>query len=302
MKAAKTSFACGNCGAIFRKWAGQCPECREWNSIHEQETPPVSPSTGYSGTLSTVQHISQVTLSDSPRIKTGMTELDRVLGGGLVRGSVVLVGGDPGIGKSTCLLQVSCQLSDKNKVLYVTGEESPQQIAMRAKRLRLPDRHLLLMAETQVENICATASVEKPQIMVIDSIQTMQTASTSSAPGSVSQVRESAAQLTQFAKLNNIAIFLVGHVTKTGDIAGPRVLEHIIDVVCYFEGNNDSRYRVMRAVKNRYGAVNELGVFAMTDSGLKEIHNPSAIFLNRYGKPMPGSAVMAIWEEVARCL
>ncbi len=296
MKAANTIFICNNCGAKSSKWVGQCPECREWNSVSEQEPPPVSMAGGYSGTVSPVQLLSQVNLSFTPRITTGMAEFDRVLGGGLVPGSVILIGGDPGVGKSTCLLQVCCKLSSRKKVLYVTGEESPQQIAMHAKRLHLPDRDMLLMSETKVENICATAFQEKPQIMVIDSIQTMQTATTSSAPGSVSQVRESAAQLTQFAKANNIAVFLVGHVTKTGDLAGPRVLEHIIDVVCYFEGNNDSRFRVMRAVKNRYGAVNELGVFAMTGSGLKEISNPSAIFLTRHGEIMAGSAVMVIWE------
>lgn len=296
MKAAKTSFACDNCGSIFSKWSGQCPDCQQWDSIKEEATLPAIPSGGYSGIISPVQTISDVNLANTPRIKTGFTEFDRVLGGGIVQGSVVLIGGDPGVGKSTCLLQVCCKLSTDLKVLYVTGEESPQQIAMRAKRLQLPSKDLLLMTETQVENICATALHEKPQIMVIDSIQTMQAASTNSAPGSVSQVRESAARLTQFAKLYNIAIFLVGHVTKTGDLAGPRVLEHIIDVVCYFEGNPHSRFKVMRAVKNRYGAVNELGIFAMTGSGMKEIKNPSAIFLSRHDAPMPGSSVMVTWE------
>ena len=294
---AKTAFACDSCGATFGKWIGQCPECHEWDSIKELESPPSSPiATGYSGIISPVQPICSVNFSDTPRITTGMAEFDRVLGGGLVRGSVVLIGGDPGVGKSTCLLQICCLLSETRKVLYVTGEESPQQIAMRAARLGLPGKNLLLMTETQVENICLTALQEKPQIMVIDSIQTMQTAASSSTPGSVSQVRESAAQLTQFAKASNIAVFLVGHVTKSGDLAGPRVLEHIIDVVCYFEGSGDSRYRMMRAVKNRYGAVNELGVFAMTDKGLKEIKNPSAIFLSRTTDAMAGSAVMVLWE------
>jgi len=294
---AKTFFACDSCGSTFRKWAGQCPECQEWNTIREHEQAPASPPyRGYSGELSPVQPISQVALTSTPRINTSMAEFDRVLGGGLVRGSVVLVGGDPGVGKSTCLLQVCCRLSEEMKVLYVTGEESPQQIAMRANRLRLPNQHLLLMAETAVENICATAYQHQPQLMVVDSIQTMHTATIASAPGSVSQVRESAAQLTHFAKHNDLAIFLVGHVTKSGDLAGPRVLEHIIDVVCYFEGNSDSRYRIMRSVKNRYGAVNELGVFAMTENGLKEISNPSAIFLSRPAQAMPGSAVMVIWE------
>ncbi len=293
---AKTLFACDSCGSIFRKWSGQCPECHEWNTLREQQPPPSATYHGFSGEISQIQPISQVTFSNTPRINTGLSEFDRVLGGGLVRGSVVLLGGDPGVGKSTCLLQVCCQLSEEMKVLYVTGEESPQQIAMRARRLRLPDKHLLLMAETKVENICATALQVQPQIMVIDSIQTMHTEMFSSAPGSVPQVRESAALLTHFAKQHNIAVFLVGHVTKSGDLAGPRVLEHIIDVVCYFEGNSDSRFRVMRSVKNRFGAVNELGVFAMTESGLKEIRNPSAIFLSRLADPVPGSAVMVIWE------
>lgn len=211
-------------------------------------------------------------------------------------GSVVLIGGDPGVGKSTGLLQVSGTLSSNMVVLYVTGEESPQQIAMRARRLGIPDTHLRILAETRIEHICAVAAKEKPQIMVIDSIQTMQVADLSSAPGSVSQVRESAARLTRLAKESGTAIFLVGHVTKSGDLAGPRVLEHIIDVVCYIEGESESRFRIIRAVKNRYGAVNELGVFAMTSKGLQEITNPSAIFLSRGDESMPGSVVMAIWE------
>ncbi len=291
----KRLFACNQCGASFGKWAGQCPECQAWDTISEQVVK-TSSFTGYSGALQTVQAMGEIDLESAPRISTGMVELDRVLGGGLVRGSVVLIGGDPGVGKSTGLLQVCCHLSEKRKVLYVSGEESLQQIAMRAKRLGLPDQHLLLLAETQVEQIIAIAEQEKPEVMVIDSIQTMQSAETSSAPGSVSQVRESAARLTSFAKQSGTAIFLVGHVTKSGDLAGPRVLEHIIDVVCYIEGNLDSRFRIMRAVKNRFGAVNEIGVFAMTDTGLKEIRNPSAIFLSREQEDMAGSAVMVVWE------
>lgn len=291
----KRLFSCSQCGASFGKWAGQCPECQDWNTISEQEiTRPAF--TGYSGALQTVQAMGDIELATAPRISTGMTELDRVLGGGLVRGSVVLIGGDPGVGKSTGLLQVCCHLSEERKVLYVSGEESLQQIAMRAKRLGLPDKKLLLLAETQVEQICAIAENEKPEVLVIDSIQTMQSDQAASAPGSVSQVRESAARLTSFAKQSGTAIFLVGHVTKSGDLAGPRVLEHIIDVVCYIEGNLDSRFRIMRAVKNRFGAVNEIGVFAMTDTGLKEIRNPSAIFLSRDQEEMTGSVVMVVWE------
>ncbi|NOR23365.1 MAG: DNA repair protein RadA [Desulforhopalus sp.] len=297
MAKSKKVFLCSNCETNFSKWSGQCSECAEWDTITEQEQP-VFPNkySGYSGALSEAQTLSEVNLTSESRIKTGMAELDRVLGGGLVQGSVVLIGGDPGVGKSTALLQVSGTLSSKIPVLYVTGEESPQQIAMRAKRLRIPDSNLRILAETRIEHICAVAASEKPHILIIDSIQTMQVADVSSAPGSVSQVRESAARLTRFAKESGTAIFLVGHVTKTGDIAGPRVLEHIIDVVCYIEGERDSQFRIIRAVKNRYGAVNELGVFAMTENGLQEISNPSAIFLTRGSEPMPGSVVMAIWE------
>ncbi len=294
----KNTYLCSACGAAFGKWAGQCGGCGAWDTLVEQQGEPLRPGRfqGYAGNLAPVHSMAEVRMEDAPRFSTGLGELDRVLGGGLVPGSVVLIGGDPGVGKSTGLLQVCCNLSLTKKVLYVSGEESLPQIAMRARRLGLPDQALLLLAETQVEDICATAVQEKPQVMVIDSIQTMQVAGSQSAPGSVSQVRESAAMLTQFAKKSGTAIFLVGHVTKSGDLAGPRVLEHIIDVVCYIEGGGDSRYRVMRAVKNRYGAVNELGVFAMTDKGLKEVKNPSAIFLSRHDEAMPGSVVMVVWE------
>jgi DNA repair protein RadA/Sms len=294
----KISYVCSVCSGVFSKWAGQCDGCGAWDTLAEQQAAAgvAGRFQGYSGSLAKVQTMAEVGKDELTRFSTGMGELDRVLGGGLVPGSVVLIGGDPGVGKSTGLLQVCCNLSLTRKCLYVTGEESLQQIAMRARRLGLPDQALLLLAETRVEDICATALKEQPEVVVIDSIQTMQVADSQSAPGSVSQVRESAALLTQFAKQTGIAIFLVGHVTKSGDLAGPRVLEHIIDVVCYIEGGGDSRFRVMRAVKNRYGAVNELGVFAMTDKGLREISNPSAIFLSRHAEPMPGSVVMAIWE------
>ena len=294
------SYICIGCGAEFSKWSGQCPSCKEWDCLEETNTEPSGVGnarfTGYSGVLSKVRTMADVKSEDAPRFSTGMSELDRVLGGGLVTGSVVLIGGDPGVGKSTCLLQVCCNLSHKLKALYVTGEESLQQIAMRARRLGLPDKKLKLLAETQIERICEIALSERPKVMVIDSIQTMQAAEVRSAPGGVSQVKESASQLTRFAKNTGTTIFLVGHVTKSGDLAGPRVLEHIIDVVCYIEGSRDSRFRVLRAVKNRYGAVNELGVFAMTETGMKEIKNPSAIFLSRLNEPMPGSVVMVIWE------
>jgi len=293
-------FLCSDCGDDFSSWYGQCPSCGEWNTVKESRlaaaVTPAKKGRGYAGERSEVQSLAQVDTSSSPRFNCGLSEFDRVLGGGVVPGSVVLIGGDPGVGKSTILLQVCSLLAAKMKVLYVTGEESLQQISMRAGRLELGADQLLLLAETRVENICETAAREQPQVMVVDSIQTMQVNEVNSAPGSVAQVRESAAYLTGFAKNSGTAIFLVGHVTKSGDLAGPRVLEHIIDVVCYIEGGADSRFRVMRAVKNRYGAVNELGVFAMTDKGLKEVKNPSAIFLTRHEEEMPGSAVMVIWE------
>ncbi|MEN8140974.1 MAG: DNA repair protein RadA [Thermodesulfobacteriota bacterium] len=293
----KTQYGCTECGATFAKWSGQCPECDEWNTVVEfKPAPETAAFAGYSGQLQDVQRMADISPGAIMRFSTTMAELDRVLGGGVVPGSVILIGGDPGVGKSTALLQVSCALSTSKKILYVSGEESLEQIAMRARRLGLPDQELLLLAETQVEQICALAAKERPDILIIDSIQTMQVAESSSAPGSVSQVRESAARLTTFAKQSGTAIFLVGHVTKSGDLAGPRVLEHIIDVVCYIEGNRDSRFRIMRAVKNRFGAVNEIGVFAMTEQGMREVSNPSAIFLSRHQQEMAGSVVMVVWE------
>ncbi len=296
----KISYICSACGEGSSKWAGQCPACGAWNSLEEGSSP-VAPAAearlgGYSGEVMPVQEIGAVELAETPRINTGLAELDRVLGGGLVAGSVVLVGGDPGVGKSTALLQVGSNLARRYQVLYVSGEESPRQIAMSSRRLGLAEHGMLLLAETVIENILATAAQVKPQVLVIDSIQTMQVGALASAPGSVAQVRESAALLTRFAKQSGTAVFLVGHVTKAGNLAGPRVLEHMIDVVCYFEGNLDSRYRLLRAVKNRFGAVNELGVFAMTDRGLKEISNPSAIFLSRDEEAAPGSLVTVLWE------
>lgn len=292
----KIAFGCTECGATFAKWTGQCPECQEWNTVVEFSEPTAAAFQGYSGHLQSVQTMAAIKPGAIERFSSTMGELDRVLGGGIVPGSVILLGGDPGVGKSTALLQVSCQLSTAGKILYVSGEESLEQIAMRARRLRLPDQNLLLLAETRLEQICALAEQERPQLLIIDSIQTMQLAESSSAPGSVSQVRDCAARLTMFAKQSGTAIFLVGHVTKSGDLAGPRVLEHIIDVVCYIEGNRDSRFRIVRAVKNRFGAVNEIGVFAMTEQGMREISNPSAIFLSRHQQEMAGSVIMVIWE------
>ncbi|WP_127471287.1 DNA repair protein RadA [Thiomicrorhabdus aquaedulcis] len=299
----KLAYVCTDCGTQHNQWQGQCASCGAWNTLKEfklstvKKTTAMAKATGYAGVLENqVKSISEVDLSVVPRILSGMSELDRVLGGGIVPGSVVLIGGDPGIGKSSILLQVMCYLSTRQTVLYVTGEESLQQVAMRAKRMQLPDEHLRLLTETDVESIIAAAHQEQPKVMVVDSIQTMQLAEVGSAAGGVSQVKESAAYLTRYAKQNNIAVFLVGHVTKSGEVAGPRVLEHIVDTVIFLEGQSDSRFRTLRAIKNRFGAVNELGVFAMTEKGMKQITNPSAIFLSRGDEPSAGSVVMVIWE------
>ncbi|MCP0913075.1 MULTISPECIES: DNA repair protein RadA [Legionella] len=294
----KSKYVCSQCAAFFSQWAGQCSQCGAWNSLTEEQAPSGKSQRlgNYANQRSEVTLVEHVALDDQSRMDCGLSELNRVLGGGLVDGSVVLIGGDPGIGKSTLLLHTLANLSQQQNVLYVTGEESLQQVAMRAKRLQLPVAGLRLLAETQVESILAHAQKEKPRVMVIDSIQTIFTDTISSAPGGVSQVRESAAQLVRFAKMTQTAVFLVGHVTKEGALAGPRVLEHMVDCVLYFEGQNDSRFRVIRAIKNRFGAVNELGIFAMTDRGLKEVANPSAIFLSRQPDPTPGSAVMVTWE------
>ena len=298
----KTQYSCSECGAVASKWAGQCPDCGAWNTMEEVAVAPAAPKSGrfagYAGSAGAVavQPISEVEATEAARISTAIGELDRVLGGGLVAGSVVLIGGDPGIGKSTLLLQAMTALSANLSTLYVTGEESPQQVSMRAQRLGEAGSSLRLLAETGIERILATAEVEKPQVMVVDSIQTVFTEQLQSAPGAVAQVRESAAQLVRYAKRTGTALFLVGHVTKEGALAGPRVLEHMVDSVLYFEGDSSSRYRVVRAFKNRFGAVNELGVFAMTDKGLKEVANPSAIFLSRHDEPVPGSVVMVTRE------
>ncbi len=298
MTKTKIVYACQHCGAQFPKWSGQCTGCQAWNSLAEEvvQGGPKGRRQGFAGADPQMTRMTEVDLQDELRLSSGLKELDRVLGGGIVLGSVVLLGGDPGIGKSTLLLQALSYLSQKNKVLYVTGEESLQQVTLRAKRLGLMAEPLLLLADTQIERILNLAQQEKPQILVIDSIQTVHTDLLQSAPGSVSQVRESAAQLTAFAKKTNTALFLVGHVTKEGTLAGPRVLEHMVDTVLYFEGEADNRYRMVRAFKNRFGAVNELGIFAMTDKGLREISNPSAIFLSRYPQPVAGSVIMATKE------
>jgi DNA repair protein RadA/Sms len=300
-KAAKKSYTCSECGARASKWAGQCSDCGAWNTLHEDVAAARSlgahpRAVGFSGTLSEITSLNDITAEEAVRSPTGFSELDRVLGGGLVHGSVVLIGGDPGIGKSTLLQQAIATLGQRLPALYVTGEESLQQVGLRAQRLGVAADHMRLLAETRVEQILNLALQEGPRVVVIDSIQTMFTEQVTSAPGSVSQVRESAAQLVQFAKQTGTALFLVGHVTKEGALAGPRVLEHMVDTVLYFEGEADSRFRVIRAVKNRFGAVNEVGVFAMTDKGLREVSNPSAIFVSRHEQPVPGSVIMVTRE------
>ncbi len=301
MAKTKTAYVCTDCGADYTRWLGQCQECHAWNTISEfrQAKTPIRQDnfSGFAGqTSATVQTLDSIDLTALPRFSSGFKEFDRVLGGGIVPGSAILIGGEPGAGKSTLLLQTMCSLAANMETLYVTGEESLQQVAMRAKRLGLPTNKLKMLSETSVENICNIASKEKPKIMVIDSIQVMHISDIQSAPGSVSQVRETAAYLTRFAKQNHVAMLLVGHVTKDGSLAGPKVLEHCIDCSIMLEGSTDSRFRTLRGNKNRFGAVNELGVFAMTGTGLKEVSNPSAIFLSRSAEQTAGSIVMVLWE------
>ena len=297
---AKTVFSCGECGASAAKWQGQCPGCGLWNTLVETvaEAPAVGSQRRFAALAGAagLQTLSDIEAREEDRLPTGIGEFDRALGGGLVRGGVVLLGGDPGIGKSTLLLQALAILSSTHEVLYVSGEESGQQIALRARRLSLVTGGLKLLAEINLERILATLQSVQPRVAVIDSIQTLWSDQLSSAPGSVAQVRECAAQLTRLAKASGITVILVGHVTKEGALAGPRVLEHIVDTVLYFEGDTHSSYRLIRAVKNRYGAVNEIGVFAMTDRGLKGVSNPSAIFLSQHGADVPGSCVLVSQE------
>ena len=300
MAKAKINYTCTECGGISNKWAGQCPSCDRWNTL--VETIVESGGNRYSnqaqGIAQTapVMSLADIEAIDVPRFGTGIDEFDRVLGGGLVAGGVVLIGGDPGIGKSTLLLQALANISKLKKVLYVSGEESGAQIALRAKRLAVDADDLKLQAEIQLEKILNTLADLKPQVAVIDSIQTIYSDALTSAPGSVAQVRECAAQLTRVAKQSGITIILVGHVTKEGALAGPRVLEHIVDTVLYFEGDTHSSFRLVRAFKNRFGAVNELGVFAMTEKGLKGVSNPSALFLSQHDNQVPGSCVMVTQE------
>ena len=299
MAKAKSIYSCTECGGQSLKWQGQCPHCSAWNALVETIAEVASSSTNRYSALAAdgkVQILSDVEALEVPRTPTGVSELDRVLGGGLVEGAVVLIGGDPGIGKSTLLLQALAHMSTAHKVLYVSGEESPQQIALRAKRLVLDASAVVLLAEINLEKIIACLLRERPKVAVIDSIQTVYSEALQSAPGSVAQVRECAAQLTRLAKQSGISIIFVGHVTKEGTLAGPRVLEHIVDTVLYFEGETSSSFRLVRAFKNRFGAVNELGVFAMTEKGLREVSNPSALFLSHHVQEVPGSCVMVTQE------
>ncbi|WP_020648387.1 DNA repair protein RadA [Solimonas variicoloris] len=294
MAKAKTQYVCQNCGGTSPKWVGQCPDCGAWNSLTETvaTAAPKARGGGISGFAGgRVQKLDEVELQEEPRAHTGLAEMDRVLGGGIVPGAVILIGGDPGIGKSTLLLQMLAEVHGRLPTLYVTGEESLTQVHLRAQRLGLTRLDLPVLAETGVEQIIAQLQALRPGLVVIDSIQTLYTETLDSAPGSVSQLRECAAQLVRYAKSAQTAVVLVGHVTKEGAIAGPRVLEHMVDTVLYFEHDPGSRFRIIRAVKNRFGAVNELGVFAMTDGGLKEVSNPSALFLSRHGGPVPGSVI-----------
>ncbi|MFU2048253.1 DNA repair protein RadA [Avibacterium endocarditidis] len=302
MAKAKTAFVCNDCGAEYARWQGQCNACKAWNTITEIRLAPAKASradrfSGYAGeTQAKIQTLAEISLQEVPRFHSGFYELDRVLGGGIVPGSAILIGGHPGAGKSTLLLQVMCGLAQNMTALYVTGEESLQQVAMRANRLGLPTDRLNMLSETSVEQICHLADQLKPQIIVVDSIQVMHLADIQSSPGSVSQVRECAAFLTRYAKTRQVAIVMVGHVTKDGTLAGPKVLEHAIDCSLLLEGEADSRFRTLRSHKNRFGAVNELGVFAMTEQGLREVKNPSAIFLSRGEEDTAGSSVMVLWE------
>jgi len=296
MARSKTQYTCTECGGQSPKWQGQCPHCSAWNTLVETVAERSAPRYQGLAQASQIQVLGEVEAAESPRRETGIGELDRVLGGGLVPGAVVLLGGDPGIGKSTLLLQALAQLAPACRTLYVSGEESTQQVALRARRLGLQTAAVRVLAEIQLEKVLAALAGERPEVVVIDSIQTVYSEALQSAPGSVAQVRECAAQLTRFAKTAGVSVLLVGHVTKEGAIAGPRVLEHIVDSVLYFEGDTHSSFRLVRAIKNRFGAVNELGVFAMTDRGLRGVSNPSALFLSRHGSQVPGSCVLVTQE------
>ena len=296
MAKSKSIYSCTECGGQTLKWQGQCPYCQLWNTLVETVAEKNSTRFTHTNEISKIQNLEKVKVGEEPRYATGIIEFDRVLGGGLVHGGIILLGGDPGIGKSTLLLQALSYLSDSRDVLYVSGEESASQIALRAKRLSLATKDVHLLTEIQLERIQEVLAKNKPDIAVIDSIQTIYSETLQSAPGSVAQVRECAAQLTRMAKASGTCIILVGHVTKEGTLAGPRVLEHMVDTVLYFEGDTQSSFRLIRAFKNRFGAINELGVFAMTEKGLREVSNPSALFLSHHEEQVSGSCVMVTQE------
>ncbi len=296
MAKSKSIYSCTECGGQTLKWQGQCPYCQVWNTLVETIADKITSRFTQVSEISQVQNLGKVKAGVEPRFSTGVAEFDRVLGGGLVHGSVVLLGGDPGIGKSTLLLQALCHMSITRDVLYVSGEESARQVALRAKRLALVVKEVYLLTEIHLERIQVVLAERKPAVAVIDSIQTVYSETLQSASGSVAQVRECASQLTRLAKASGTCIILVGHVTKEGALAGPRVLEHMVDTVLYFEGDTQSSFRLIRAFKNRFGAVNELGVFAMTEKGLREVSNPSALFLSHHGEQVPGSCVMVTQE------
>jgi len=293
----RTSYVCGACGASTTQWQGQCADCEAWNTLEAVSGPVMSALPGRRGPVATTSKtVIEVTDETETRASSGSGELDRVLGGGLVAGSVILLGGDPGIGKSTLLLQAADALSRERSVLYCSGEESVRQVALRSRRLGLESTTLRLAAHTRVEAILEEAAAAQTRVLVVDSIQTMQTDASESSPGSAVQVRESAARLVRFAKDTGTTVFIIGHVTKEGTIAGPRILEHVVDTVLYFESEPGSRFRIVRAVKNRFGAANEIGVFAMEERGLREVRNPSAIFLSRGKEAVPGSVVTVARE------
>ncbi len=297
MSRTRTHFQCQACGYVSPKWLGKCPDCAAWNSFSEERLTPKTLKSTRGSAASQVQPLSSVTGGREQRSPLGIKELDRVLGGGLVKGALILIGGDPGIGKSTLLIQAAARLSESGgTVLYVSGEESPEQIKLRAERLSVDSDAIMLFPETVVETVIETARELKPSALIVDSIQTVYTEELPSAPGSVGQIRESAGKLMAFAKRADLPVFLIGHVTKEGAIAGPRVLEHMVDTVLYFEGDRGHPYRILRTVKNRFGSTNEIGVFQMTDRGLEEIENPSELFLSERPLDVSGSAVIASME------
>jgi DNA repair protein RadA/Sms len=293
MPKTKTVFVCQNCGAESAKWIGHCPSCREWNTYHEEI---VSPLTGGSPSLNREKRkpelLDNIRSDEHTRKKTGMAELDRILGGGIVGGSLILLGGEPGVGKSTLALQLALMLKGQN-ILYVSGEESEEQISFRAKRMKGSNPHCYILSETELENILTHAEHIKPALIIVDSIQTMSTGVLESSAGSVSQVRECAAMLLKYSKISGTPVFLIGHIPKDGSLAGPKVLEHIVDVVLYFEGDNNNVYRILRSVKNRFGSTSELGIFEMVESGLREVSNPSGMFINQHDESLSGISVAA---------